>query len=341
MIAICASLLALFIIIFSVRFNHYYKGPISGHFDGKRFFNPGISLKSFKDFLKWKATGKPIPWPQNRRVGPPAKPSQKVSTGEILVTFVNHATFLIQWDGINILTDPIWSERASPFTWIGPKRVHPPGIKWDDLPSIDVILLSHNHYDSLDLPTLKKLKSKYDPLIVAGLGNAALLNAHGMKKIVELDWWGKTTLVGGIDLVFTPAQHFSSRWVFDQNKALWGGFFLQKDGNSLYYSGDTAYCNVFKEVAERFGPPTLAMLPIGAYEPRWFMKTVHMNPEEAVQASLDLNAPYGLAYHFGTFPLADEAIDAPQKALKNELNRLHISHEKFWILDPGEALRVL
>jgi L-ascorbate metabolism protein UlaG (beta-lactamase superfamily) len=317
-----------------------YQGAISDHFDGKHFYYPGTPKRSYGDVLKWIFTRNAIPWPVKRELTFFTQPETRVSSGELRITFVNHATILIQWEGINILTDPVWSKRVSPFRWIGPKRVHPPGIAFEDLPVIDLILISHNHYDSLDLPTLKKLFLRDHPMIIAGLGNASLLKSKGIDKVDECDWWKLIDLSNGLQIIFTPAQHFSARGIWDRDTTLWGGFVIRKHSDVLYFSGDTAYCGVFKQVKERYGNPRLAMLPIGAYEPRWFMKPAHMSAEEAVQAHLDVGAKISLAYHFGTFQLSDEGIDDPPEALRKEMARLGVPSNTFWVLEPGQSRSV-
>ena len=312
----------------------------SDHFDGNRYFNPGIPPRRFKDLIKWLMTRRPTPWPKARKVPPPAKPSKSVHD-QLIITFINHATMLIQWDGINFLTDPVWSERVSPFKWFGPKRVHPPGVLFEDLPPIHYILLSHNHYDHLDITTLRKLIKRDQPKILTGLGVGEWLHKkQKIENVIELDWWQSVNFPQKLKIIFTPTQHFSSRTLFDRDKTLWGGFAVNWDDELLYFSGDTAYCNVFKEIRKKFGSPRLALLPIGAYEPRWFTSSVHMSAEESLQAHLDLESKISLAYHFGTFRLTDEGIDDPPKSLMKEMERRGIPFETFWILEPGQSRKV-
>lgn len=311
--------------------------PTSDHFDGNRFFNPGIPERRFFDLIKWQFTRQPVPWPKERSISRFTIPQKRVAGNQFSITYINHATHLIQWDNINILTDPIWSERASPFKWIGPKRVHPPGVKFEDLPPIDYILVSHNHYDHLDLPTLKKLVHRDNPKILTGLGNASWFKKEGIIEVEELDWWEGKNFPNGLEFIFTQTQHFSARSLFDRNKTLWGGFLIQLKNHSIYFAGDTAYFSVFKEINQRYGPPLLAILPIGAYEPRWFMEPVHMSAKEAVQAHLDLEAKYSLASHFGTFQLTDEGMEEPPRALKETLERSGVHPDSFWVFEPGES----
>lgn len=262
---------------------------------------------------------------------------------EIAVTFINHATALIQIPEGNILTDPIFSERASPFQWIGPKRVHKPGLTIDELPKIDVILLSHNHYDHMDLPSLQTIvaKNQHDhqisPLILVPLGNKKILTDAGLSNVVELDWWQEYQQ-NSLKITLTPNQHWSKRITVGRNRALWGGFVIVGKQARVYFAGDTGYSGHFKEIAQRFGPMDISLLPIGAYEPRWFMQHHHMNPAEAVRAHLDLQSHRSMAIHFGTFHLSDEAIDQPAEDLLANLKESGIPEKNFVIPRPGETI---
>ncbi len=313
--------------------------PISDHFDGKRFFNPYGQNKSLWDVIQFFSTRDPIPWPEHIEITQKVVDPPHTNLGELRVTYINHATTLIQLDGVNILTDPIWSERASPFSWIGPKRVIDPGVKFEDLPPIDLVLISHNHYDHLDLPTLQRLQGRDQPLFLVPLGNKSYLEKHGMKHVEEMDWW-QPSHFPKLQIHLVPSQHFSARWAWDRNRTLWGGFYIKGKNHAVYFAGDTGYSPFFQVIKERLGPPSLAILPIGAYLPRWFMSTHHISPEEAVQAYKDLEAKYALAIHFGTFHLTDEAYDAPQKDLKEALKQHGLSLDDFWILEPGEERAV-
>lgn len=321
-----------------------WQGPVSDHFDGRVFFNPGGAGgdKSVLDLLRWKFAGGAAPWPETAAPGLhplplAAAPAAPVRDGEVTATFVGHATFLLQWRGLTLLTDPVWSERCSPVTWAGPKRVRPPAIAWDDLPPIDLVLLSHNHYDHLDLPTLRRLEAHSQPTIVTGLGNRAFLEAHGLTRSAELDWW-QSHEEGGTRVTFTPAVHWSNRGGHGRNATLWGAFMIEAAGTRVYFGGDTGYGTHFTETRRRLGAPDLALLPIGAYEPRWFMKTMHMNPEEAVQAHRDLGARRSLGLHFGTWQLTDEAIDAPVQALATARVAGGVGEAEFRAPDFGEAV---
>ncbi|WP_042280530.1 MBL fold metallo-hydrolase [Candidatus Protochlamydia sp. R18] len=313
----------------------------SNHFDGNYYFNPfNFSTHSFWQVLKWMITRKPVKWPESVSVNQQKKLKERVSSDELEVTYVTHSTVLIQIDGKNILTDPIWSERASPFSYIGPKRVSLPGIQFKDLPPIDFVLISHNHYDHMDMPTLQKLQVDYSPVFYVPMGNQKFLRSKGLKKVLEMDWWDEVSLYSSNQLIFVPAQHFSARGLFDRNRTLWGGFMIKTSNQSVYFAGDSGYGPHFKAIRSRLGAPTLACLPIGAYEPRWIMQSIHLSPAEALQAHLDLNAKQSLAIHFGTFQLTDEGIKEPVKILRQEMQTKQIPFEQFWVLNPGECKQI-
>jgi L-ascorbate metabolism protein UlaG (beta-lactamase superfamily) len=222
---------------------------------------------------------------------------------------------------VNVLTDPIWSERASPFSFLGPRRVRPAGVRFDDLPRIDAVVLSHNHYDHLDVPTLRRIRAKYPSArILAGLGVRAFLDGRGLGGSEEFDWWSATN-IGGVRVICVPARHFSSRGAFDRDATLWCAWVLEGKGGNVYFAGDTGYGPHFRETGRRLGPFRLALLPIGAYEPRWFMGPVHENPEEAVRAMKDLRAAEAIGIHYGTFRLTDEGIDEPVADLEAPLSK--------------------
>jgi L-ascorbate metabolism protein UlaG (beta-lactamase superfamily) len=253
------------------------------------------------------------------------------------VTFIGHATFLIQTAGGNVLTDPMYSERAGPFNLIGPRRVRQPAVRFDDLPAIAAVLLSHNHYDHCDLATLRKVARRFDPVVLTPVGNTRLIRSAGIRRVVELDWWDQAEAAGS-HITLTPARHFAARTPFDRNRALWGGFMLHSRDLRIYFAGDTAYAGLFHDIRNRLGPVDLALLPIGAYEPRWFMQSVHMNPEEAVQAHLDLAAAQSIGMHFGTFPMAMEGIDEPLRALEEARRAHHVPPSTFHTLGFGESV---
>jgi L-ascorbate metabolism protein UlaG (beta-lactamase superfamily) len=237
-----------------------------------------------------------------------------VTANRAAITFINHASFVIRLSGGVVLTDPIFSERCSPVSWAGPRRARPPGVAFDDLPRPDVVLLSHNHYDHMDFPTLRALQGRHSPCFVTMLGNARRLARLGIVA-TELDWWQDVS-VGPLRITATPARHFSARTPFDRNRALWGGFMVSGGAGMVLFAGDSGAGSHWGDIRARLGAPDVALLPIGAYEPRWFMAAVHMDPAEAVQAHLALGARQSVGMHFGTFQLTDEAIDAPLRALE-------------------------
>jgi len=289
--------------------------PFSRHFDGKRFFNPNApQVRGFLDVLRWKLTTRPEPSPRFVSDVEQSKPPSSVEGNELRVTLINHSTLLLQQDGSNILTDPIWSERASPVAWAGPRRRRKPGVRWEDLPRIDIVLLSHNHYDHLDIATLRRLGDRGQSQFIVPARVGRLLRSHRIGPVHELDW-GESLPFARTTIHSVPASHFSSRGLFDRNRTLWCGYVIEAANRVIYFAGDTAFGGHFVQIRERFGTPRLALLPIGAYEPRWFMSSVHMSPEDAVRAHEILGAETSIAIHHGTFQLADDAIDTPRKLL--------------------------
>jgi L-ascorbate metabolism protein UlaG (beta-lactamase superfamily) len=324
----------------SLRGGPGHRGAPSDHFDGRHFFNPGAPTgRSFADFLRWQRTRRASPWPQWRANPPVAAAPGAPAADEMAVTFINHVTFLIQLPGLNILTDPVYCERASPVQWAGPRRVHAPGLAWQQLPALDLVFVSHNHYDHMDLSTLRRLRQAHAPLFLTGLGNASFLRQQGITPVVELDWWEQTSLRGA-QLTFTPAQHWSTRGSGTRNHTLWGGLWIATPEHSLYFAADTGYAPWFAQLRQRLGAPEVALLPIGAYEPRWFMRDQHMNPSDAVKALADCGAQQALAHHHGTFQLTDEAIDAPVTALGAALDEAKIPRERFATLKPGQVVEI-
>ena len=317
-----------------------YEGAKSAHFDGSRFHNREPVGKSFLTVLKWQMTREKAQWPQQVQHGNFESPPNRVEGEKLRVTFINHATALIQTEGYNILTDPIWSTRCSPVSWAGPKRVHNPGIKIEDLPPIDAVVISHDHYDHLDLPTLRDLEKRFRPLFFAGLGTQTLLKDAGLSRVKDMDWWETYDLKPELKLVFLPAQHWGRRTLTDTNTRLWGSYALLSDAGNIYFAGDTGYSSHFAEIAEKYAPFRFALIPIGAYEPRWFMKNMHLNPADAVQAHLDLKSKLSVGVHFGTFQLTDEAIDEPIHALKRAKIARELPTEAFIALSPGEGIDV-
>jgi L-ascorbate metabolism protein UlaG (beta-lactamase superfamily) len=309
----------------------------SDHFDGRRFVNPtGPAAQPFTAvprMLRERRTA----WPSRIDEAPRRPPPLDGATA--VVTFIGHATFLIQTAAGNFITDPMYSDRAGPFGLLGPRRVRQPAVRFDDLPPVSTVLLSHNHYDHCDRPTLAQLAKRFDPTVITPLGNGALVKSTGLRKVEELDWW-QDAKASPLSLTLTPAHHFSARTPFDRNRALWGGFTIDVADRRIYFAGDSAYAPFFREVRRRLGPIDLALLPIGAYEPRWFMQSVHMNPAEAVQAHLDLEAAESVAMHFGTFQLTTEGIDEPVRALEQARLAHHLAPSAFRAIGFGESVRV-
>jgi L-ascorbate metabolism protein UlaG (beta-lactamase superfamily) len=303
------------------------------HFDGKRFFNPNApQARGWLDVLRWTATSRPERSPRFVRDVQPSKPPARVEGNELRVTLVNHSTVLLQHRGGNILTDPIWSRRASPFSWAGPSRRREPGVRWEDLPRIDLVLLSHNHYDHLDVATLRRLAERGPSRVVVPAGVGRLARRLKIGAVEELDW-GESAVLDSVTVRCAPALHFSARGVFDRNRTLWCGYFLEAGEYSVYFAGDTGFGPHFAQIRERFGEPRLALLPIGAYEPRWFMSPVHMGPEDAVRAHGILGARTSIAIHHGTFQLGDEAIDTPKRLLRQST-----TDDSFLVLGNGESV---
>jgi L-ascorbate metabolism protein UlaG (beta-lactamase superfamily) len=322
----------------------YYEGPVSDHFDGRWFFDPdGAPPKSIVELLRWWAGAAKAEWPQWVPNGPPDRPPQRVEGARLRITFVGHATTLIQVAGMNILLDPVWSERASPFRFAGPKRVNAPGIAFEALPPIDCVLVSHCHYDHLDGATLSRLAAAHRPRIVTPLGNDTIMHNHDTEIRAEArDWYDRVELGKGVAVTLAPMRHWSARHLLDRNKALWAAFVIETPAGRIYHVGDSGYGTGihFRRARERFGPFKLAILPVGAYEPRWFMRDQHMNPEEAVRAFQDCGAELALAHHFGTFQLTDEPIDAPTLALDAARIAAGIPRDRFRMLAPGEVLNL-
>lgn len=312
--------------------------PLSDHFDGKHFNNvPPVDGKGFFDFFRWVLAAGRKEWPdyvENKAVPQLAKNDD---SNTIHVTFINHASSLIQIAGLNIITDPMFSERASPLSWLGPKRVRKPGMEISELPPIHYVMISHNHYDHLDLPSLRALDEKFHPHFLVPLGNATLLQDEGITNVTELDWWQSYSLGAKGNIHLVPCQHWSARGVFDRLETLWGAYVLEILSSRILFVGDAGYNSIYKTLYERFGAFDLSILPIGAYEPRWFMKDFHMNPEEAVQAHLDLHSRQSIASHFGTFQLTNEGIDDPPQSLSESLKLHKLRKEEFLVLEAGQT----
>lgn len=312
---------------------------MSDHFDGKRFFDPEVpDKKTFASFLKWQFTKKSVTWPKKVDVIKYDTPPERIASNDLRISYVGHVTFLIQTQNLNILTDPVWSERASPFSFIGPKRVIDAGIKFDDLPPIDVIWISHNHYDHLDLPTINKLWSRNKPRIITPLGNDKIIQSYNKNiKVEAYDWHDAVRINNDVNFHLSPMQHWSARGLFDQNVALWAALTIETKSGNIYFIGDSGYGDgrYFKRDKEKFKEFRLSLLPMGAYAPRWFMKYAHMNPDDMVQAHRDLGQPYTIPTHFDVFKLTDEGKGEALVALE-DAKRFHEIGDKIKVLNVGE-----
>lgn len=321
--------------------SQYYKGPESDHFNGRTFYNPGSPMeKGFGSFLKWRFTADAQPWPPYRELSQYDRPPQRVTGSVLRCSFIGHASVLLQTRGLNILTDPVWSERTSPVSWAGPKRIHPPGIRLEDLPPIDIVLISHNHYDHLDLDTIGLLWEKHQPRIIVPLGNDAIIRDHDPSIVTEAYDWGESVGVAErIAVHLEPMQHWSARGVFDRNKALWAAFIIATPDGNIYFAGDSGYGDGsnFNKAREKFGSFRLAILPIGSYDPRWFMAYGHMNPDESVRALMHLGLPQMLPLHYGTFQLADTGFEEPLAALEEAIRKHRIPDGMIKPVMPGES----
>ena len=272
----------------------------------------------------------------------PTKPPSP-RNDDVVVTWIGHATFLLQTARGNVLTDPVFSDRASPFTWLGPRRVQPPGIALDQLPPLAGVLVSHDHYDHCDLRSLRAIAAAHDAMSVAPLRHRDLLDKAGAKRVCELDWWQSHALdpVGETTITLTPTKHWSNRLGSPRNHRLWGGFYLKLGRKRVWFVGDSGYdTEIFQAVRARLGPPDLALVPIGAYEPRWFMHPMHMNPAEAVALHREVGARRSIAMHWGTFQLTDEGRNEPVDALHEALGTAGITTAQFTVLSAGESVVV-
>ncbi len=311
-----------------------YSGEPSGNFDGTKFLNgEGYEEKSSRELIKWLLTREPGKWTEKTEADVTfgKKPANRISDSSQVITYVNHSTFLIQTDGINIITDPVYSKRVSPFSFAGPKRMRPPGIKFEDLPELDYVLISHNHYDHLDINTLQRIKEIHDPVFITPLGVNLYLNRKGISKTIHLDWWQEHSVNDSVSISAVEAQHFSSRGMFDRDKTLWAGFVIESANGNIYFAGDTGYNKFFKRIGKDYAPVKTALIPIGAYIPRWFMGPVHVDPAQALQIHKDIGAGLSIGMHYGTFPLADDGEMDPI----NDFNAI-VGNENFILMKEGE-----
>jgi N-acyl-phosphatidylethanolamine-hydrolysing phospholipase D len=328
--------------------------PPPHHDPAGGFRNPWPDAKpaGTSDVLRWQADRRRNPRAPNPPPGffPRATPSYtkpRAAPDQLTATWVGHSTVLLQVGGLNFLTDPMWSKRASPLWFIGPKRLTPAAVDFDALPPIDVVLQSHNHYDHLDTRTVRRIARHHpDATWYTPLGLTPKLRRWGARKVVERDWW-ETAEHDRAVIGCAPAQHFSARGLRDRNRTLWCGWTVQVGARRVYFAGDSALHPEFGEIAERFGPFDLVLLPVGAYEPRWFMHRVHMNPEDALEAYRALRGPYAdvpspamMAIHWGTFRLTDEPADEPPSRVRRLWAEAGLADEKLWVLKHGETRRL-
>lgn len=322
-----------------------HHGEVTDHFDGKIFFSYGSSPEQARKrpplarILKFIFFNKRTPWVW-RQLSSTTKPASRVDGAQMVVTFINHSTLLIQTEGKNILTDPVWSKRVSPFSFMGPKRFQDPGVLFEDLPPIDLVLISHNHYDHLDLETLKKVTAKWDPPIIAGLGNKQYFTAKGFTNVTELDWWEDFTFGDSLRVVCAPGQHFSSRALSDRDNTLWCGYVIETPHGDTFFAGDTGYGEFVKRIGEKYKEFRLGLLPIGAFRPQWFMGPVHISPQEAVQIYDELNIKTAIGIHHSTFHLADDGQDEPNEIIDSEKAKRSDGSLNFLVPKNGEVFMV-
>jgi N-acyl-phosphatidylethanolamine-hydrolysing phospholipase D len=325
----------------------------SHHRPGGGYRNPWPDTQphGFADFLRWRLAerGGPSRAPDPPRNSlpkrEPAIVAPRAASGHRSATWVGHSTVLLQLGALNALTDPIWSERASPFRWIGPRRLMAPAVDFDALPPIDLVLLSHNHYDHLDAATVRRIAVRFpDALWLCPLGLENLLRTFGVRHVAERDWW-QSVDTPAFSATCAPAKHFSSRAIGDRGNTLWCSWSIEADGVRVYFGGDTGLHPDFGTIGARLGPFDLVMLPIGAYEPRWFMRSVHLDPEDAIAAYGALTdgsnaAPPCLALHWGTFRLTDEPVEEPPARFAQRWREAGLPERANWTFAHGETRRI-
>lgn len=339
-----------FFIVFILDFfiaSSGYKGKVTDHFDGKGFYNitggekirETIQRKGLFFVLIWLLFRPKKVW-QYKKNNLLCVPERRVNNKRIFVTFVNHSTVLIQTDGLNILLDPVWSKRASPFTFLGPKRFRDPGIKFEDLPRIDIVLISHNHYDHMDIKTLREIYRKYRPRIYVPLGNSKYLARKGILGARDMDWWDKEAITPEINLVSVPAQHFSGRAFSDRNRTLWCGYVLETSRGNIYMAGDTAYGKFVDKIKEKYSEFILGFIPIGVWKPVWLMKSVHISPDDAFQMHKELNINTSIGVHHGTFKLSDDGQDEGKDRIKQLVKEDSPKIVDFRVLENGQTVMI-
>ena len=297
----------------------YYRGPRTDHFDGRHFFNEEpFEEQQPSELARWQLHRHRGQWPDSAAIAGPAPPA-RVGGGVLRVTMVNHATVLLQMDSLNILTDPVWSARVGIEGQLGVRRHRPPGIPFDSLPHIDVVLISHDHYDHMDLPSLRRLQQRYHPRIITGLGNPGYLATQGIQGAEQLDWWQSASLPRRVRLIAVPARHWSGRTLSDRYERLWEGFVIEGSRDTVYFAGDTGWGRMYRELHARWGRFTLALLPVAPFRPRWYMARKHLSPDDAVRAAIETRSAMVIPIHWGTFELGDdgesEAVDTLRAAV--------------------------
>lgn len=326
-----------------------YEGPQSAHFDGTHFHNPWMSevpqarrSSGFLGFVwRWLTAPSREPWPDwvDQPLG--EKPPARVTKG-LRITFVGHATLLVQTAGLNILTDPVWSHHVGPTRLVSVERYKNPGIHFDDLPEIDAIVISHNHYDHMDVRTLRRIHYRSGakkPVILVPLGNSALLRKFKLGATHDLDWWQSFELKNGVKVTAVPAQHWSTRYLHDRNRALWAGYVIHTPAGPIYFAGDTGYGAFVQEIRKRMGPVKYALLPIGAYIPEWFQRH-HISPKDAVRIHAELGAQVSIPMHYATFRQSLESYERPVADLKAALAESKLQESAFKVLREGGFLEV-
>ncbi len=313
---------------------------------------PDSQPRGWRDVMRWTMQRRAQTLAKNPPRGsfPVATPviaRPRAADGDFTATWIGHSTVLLQWGGLNVITDPVFSQRAFPVQWMGPRRIMDPALPIDALPPLDVVLISHSHYDHLDKPAVKRIARAHPSATwIVPLRLGSYIRGWGARNVVELDWWQETR-IDRLRVVATPARHFSARRLGDRNKTLWCGFALEKNGRRAFFAGDTAYHPEFGELGARCGPFDLVMVPIGAYDPRWFMHVVHVDPEEAVQIYQDMataqkgeTGPVMLALHWGTFRLTDEPLDEPPRRTRARWREVGLDESRLWIARFGETRRL-
>lgn len=332
-------------LLLSNRANAYYSGPVTDHFDGLRFFNPdGTGPHGPLKLLQWQLTERRASWPEHvPSPYPHDRPPERVGGAAIRVSYIGHASFLIQTAGRNILLDPVWSKRASPLKAIGPKRVNAPGIFFEHLPPIDHVLVTHNHYDHMDIGAIGRAWAEHKAGVVTPLGNDTILKGEidGL-DVRAFDWHAAVDLGDGLRVHLEPTVHWSARGMNDRRHALWASFVLETPHRKIYCVGDSAFADgdSFRKVAARHPSLDVALLPIGAFEPRWFMASSHMNPAESAKALELCGARRALGHHWGTFQLTNEAVDQPHLELAQARAERGWNEERFTALRPGQVVLI-